>query len=309
MTEKASGVPEERPPQGHEIYVGSMEKSADAKFAEIEPWVKEGLIVDWGAGAGPITERLARRFPKSKVLAVDISGDMVKRMRERFKNLDNVEVVDADIANYIPSGKIDTSIHISALHEVYSFNNYDPKVVIQTLRNVYGSLNSEGREIIRDGIQPEPGILYIKPLTEFAEDRFFKFVKGFSAIHKVPYKVGKFDGDNLSWRAQDDVKDLLADGMYIKIFSQDASEMFSKFFYPEINLQAELKEKFGIWTVNEYKKVLSDIGFNVVHAESFLLDYLLQTHYTKNFEVYCEQNGVLSHAPYPPSTILLVGEK
>jgi len=124
MAEKGSHFPSERTPQGHEIYVGSMEKSADAKFEEILPWVKEGVIIDWGAGAGPMTDRLSRRFPGSKVIAVDNSHEMIEHMKRRFFGRENVEVIYADVTEFIPPYKIDTSLHISNLHEGFSLSTH-----------------------------------------------------------------------------------------------------------------------------------------------------------------------------------------
>ena len=85
--------------------------------------------------------------------------------------------------------------------------------------------------------------------------------------------------------------------------------MFSKYFYKEENLPVELSEQFGIWTLREYQKILLEVGFVIKHAETYVLPWLLENRYTKDFEVYHLVNGVLSHAPYPPSTMLLVAEK
>lgn len=309
MAETPGGVLEERQGSGQEIYVKSMELSADAKAAEIFPWVKPGTIVDMGCGAGPLTMRLNKQFSESKILGVDLSEDMVKRLEVRFAGNEKVEIIGADVKDFRYKEPLDTIIFASNLHEIFSFGGYNHENVIATLVNAHAQLNKGGRIIIRDGVQPEPEQLYLKPLTEFACDRFSKFVKGFKQVRDVNFAIGNFHSDVF---VQNGRRNFIGSDMgksYIEISSQNASEMFSKYFYAEENLPVELTEQFGIWTLREYKKILTDIGFDIKHAETFLLDYLVNTHYAKDFEVFHLIDGVLSNAPYPPSTMLLVGEK
>lgn len=302
--EASRNIPEERKGQGQDVYVESMEKSADSKFREIEPWVREGVIIDAGAGAGSVTDRLSLRFPGSKIVAIDSSEDMVERMRRRFFGRENIEVVRADVIDF--HRKANTVLHISSNHEVFSSNGYRYEPVIELLKNDYDNLETKGVDIIRDGVQPEPETVFVKPISDFAADRFLKFVHGFKTVRRVDYRIGKAD-TSLKWHEEKNGKPSI--GSLIKMHSQDASELFSKYFYQEANLPVELKEQFGIWTLKEYKEVLKSLGFSIKHAETFLLDYLLNEHYSKDFEIYHLVNDVLSHAPYPPSTMLLVGEK
>lgn len=53
--------------------------------------------LDWGAGIGTFTERLAAVC--EQVVAAEPSGEFVDRLRERFRGRDNVEVVQLDPAH------------------------------------------------------------------------------------------------------------------------------------------------------------------------------------------------------------------
>jgi trans-aconitate 2-methyltransferase len=59
-------------------------------------------IVDLGCGPGNSTELLIERFPESEVIGVDRSPDMLRQARQR---LPGVELVEADIATWTPSGR------------------------------------------------------------------------------------------------------------------------------------------------------------------------------------------------------------
>ena len=308
MAEKVGGLPGERNSEGKNIYVESMEKSVESKFNEIAPWVKPGVIIDAAAGAGPLEIPLGEKFTDSKIIAVDIAPDMVDRLKNRFKGKPNIEVVRANVRDYVPSEKADTILHISTLHEVHSANGRSHLPVMQTLRNDWNNLKEGGRLIIRDGVQPPPETVFVKPISQFGAERFPIFVKGFGSVRNVEFKIGE-EGNDLKWHELKgaDTRHLL--GSLIRMHSQDVSELLSKYFYSEVNLPIELKEQFGIWTLEEYKEVLKGLGFSILHAETFILDYLLKEHYSKDYEIFHLVNGVLSNAPYPPSTMLLVGEK
>lgn len=309
MAETSNGILEERRGDGQEIYVKSMELSADAKAKEIFPWVKPGIIVDAGAGAGPMTELLSLQFPDSKIIALDVSSDMINRLKKRFAGRKNIEVVQGDIDSFHYGEPITTFINASVFHEDFSFHNYNHGKIIKTLIRQKQALEKGGVDIIRDGVQPEPEQLYLKPLTEFACDRFLRFTQGFKKVRDVNYMIGNFHSDVFVQNGRRNFTEADIGKSYIEISSQNASEMLSKYFYDEKNLSVELSEQFGIWTLREYKKILGDLGFSIKHAETFLLDYLVKEHYSKDFEVFHLVNGVLSNAPYPPSTMLLVGEK
>src|SRR5688572_21757337 len=119
---KKETVLSERQGAGQEIYVDDMEKSADAKAKEIFPWVKEGIIVDAGAGGGPLTERLSVKFPRSKIIALDVSSDMISRLKKRFEGRENIEVIEGDIDSFHYHEPISTFINASVFHEDFSFN-------------------------------------------------------------------------------------------------------------------------------------------------------------------------------------------
>lgn len=308
MAEKSTDIIAERHGEGQEIYVDSMELSADSKAKEIFPWVEPGIIVDAGAGAGPLTQRLNKKFDGSRIIAVDNSQDMVGRLKHRFEGNKDIEVILADVRDFDYPEPVNTMIFSSNLHEVFSLR-YSHEDVIKTIANAGERLEDGGSLIIRDGVQPEQEVLYLKPLTNFACDRFIKFVKGFKKVRDVNYMIGNFNSDVFVQSGRRNFENSDIGKSYIEISSQNASEMFSKYFYAEENLPVELSEQFGVWTLNEYKKILNNLGFTVMHAETFLLDYLLNEHYSKDFEVFHLVDGVLSNAPYPPSTMLLVGEK
>lgn len=54
----------------------------------------EGVFLEIGCGNGRMTEFIAKDW--SKVVAVDISGEMIKQGKKRLKHIDNIEWIETD---------------------------------------------------------------------------------------------------------------------------------------------------------------------------------------------------------------------
>ena len=60
-------------------------------------WQKAGVIVELGAGTGPITRVLAEKArPDCRVLVLEWDADFAKILRERYSHLPNFDVVEGD---------------------------------------------------------------------------------------------------------------------------------------------------------------------------------------------------------------------
>ncbi|PID32714.1 hypothetical protein CR956_01040 [Candidatus Saccharibacteria bacterium] len=65
---------------------------------------KNDVVYDLGAGSGVITSVLARRV--GRVVAVELEPQALTKLTNNLGRLDNVEIVSADIRNFIPSDKV-----------------------------------------------------------------------------------------------------------------------------------------------------------------------------------------------------------
>lgn len=62
-------------------------------------WAKAQVIVELGAGTGPITDQLVKRLrPHTRFIAIERDADFAQILRDRFSSLPNVEIVHSDVA-------------------------------------------------------------------------------------------------------------------------------------------------------------------------------------------------------------------
>lgn len=61
-------------------------------------WSRAGVLVELGAGTGPITRVLAERAgPDCRVIVIERDHDFAEVLRERFGHRPNLEVIEADV--------------------------------------------------------------------------------------------------------------------------------------------------------------------------------------------------------------------
>ncbi|MEO1201807.1 MAG: methyltransferase domain-containing protein [Pseudomonadota bacterium] len=84
-------------------------------FARLAPMVLDAsVVVDLGAATGAALRPLGKRFPKARVIAVDISGQMARKCRARRRFPRPVPAVQAD-ARRLPFGDASVDVVFSNL--------------------------------------------------------------------------------------------------------------------------------------------------------------------------------------------------
>jgi phospholipid N-methyltransferase len=88
------------------------------KIVEGIDYAAAKCIVELGAGTGPITKELAARVqPHTRLIVVEQDADFCKRLREKYSDMPNAEIIEGDAA------KIDTLLAergLSAVDHVIS---------------------------------------------------------------------------------------------------------------------------------------------------------------------------------------------
>lgn len=301
MAETLHGILHERSPEGQVFYKEGMKLSGPDK-AKLIPLLKPGRIIEAGPANGVVTD-LILAANLGEIFGAEISEDMITEFRDKYRDNPKVHIVKHDIMNYDPGFLADSWVFSSNLHEVGSVGGFP--AIKKTLENAYKHTRVGGALAIRDGVQPainEDVLIQFK--TQFGADRFKIFAEEFQQVMRVDYEVGTLNPDSLSWvRSNSGL--IVPEKSFIKINSLIGSEFCSKYFYNKKNLRVECSERFGWLPLKGYIGLLEEIGYEVTHAEEYLLPFLLENHLSQDLDYYHFVNGVVSRLPYPNSTMLL----
>lgn len=110
-------------------------------------------ILDLGAGTGLLTKYLFEKYQKAEFTLIDISEEMLKVAKSRFKTHDNLKYVAADYCEYDFNDSFDIIVSSLSIHHLE--DEYKKKLY----KKVYDSLNNGGIFLNADQvIGPTPNI-------------------------------------------------------------------------------------------------------------------------------------------------------
>lgn len=129
------------------------------KYSDIKAYIKPGTIVDEGCADGALLALIAKDWPDSDLLGIEIAQEFLSECRERqrlggfgasfvhFHQRNLLEPILADQST-------DTTICNSTTHELWSYGHQESSVVTY-LQRKFAQSRPGGRLIIRDVVGPE----------------------------------------------------------------------------------------------------------------------------------------------------------
>jgi SAM-dependent methyltransferase len=274
------------------VYAAGMDASIAVKINDLCPHVLPGKIVDKGCGTGTLLVHLSTLFPQSQIIGMDLSRELLRIAESQYYPNHNVSIVKGNIIHeHFAPGTVSTVLFSSVIHEVYSYNGYDRDQVRLALANTRRELRPGGRVIIRDGIKPDGGRVWMR-CDEETERRFRKFAvdfKGKSTTPGVSFEVRELGGRN-----------------WFVLGLHEANEFLSKKDYLE-NWAIEVHEEFGVFSLAEWVRELETLGYRVREARSYLNSWILENRYRGRVWLHADAGaGPGEEIAFPDTTAVLV---
>lgn len=276
------------------IYIKGMDAGMALKVSDMAPSVRPGRIVDKGCGSGTLLVHLSNLHPTSEIIGMDLSRELLRAAEGQHYPSHNVSVVRGNIIHQrFPAASVDTTIFSSVMHEVFSYNGYDRDLVRLALRNTRTETKPHGRIIIRDGVAPSAGTVYMRCDAE-SEQRFLKFAHDFKGMSSQP-------GVKFAER-------VLGGQTWFILDLHDANEFLSKKDYLE-NWDIEVNEEFGVFTVDQWRDELEAAGFRILEARAYVNPWILDNRYQGRVWLHASGiDGPGTQLAFPDTTIVVVGE-
>ena len=293
----------------YDRYFKGMDKTMQQKLAITSAHflLKPGAVIaDMGCGSGLGSFQFAQLNPGVQVVGIDINPDAVAHARREY-NLRNLRFEVGDIEKPDPSlGPFDGILNSSVLHHVYSFNGYNAKNVLNTLRNQMALLNEGGILVVRDfcaekdsefvllDLRAEGGEGYT-PQTMSDADLLVAFSK--TARGLSPEKDRGFFIE----------EDVVAPKGFrrFRLSAKWAAEFALRKDYRD-DWAIEVLEEYGWWTPEDYRRELAALGGRVIYAAPFWNPWIVENRFRDKLRLFNE-----SGAPryFPATNFIAVVEK
>lgn len=267
-------------------YGAQMDASLKQKLEDFLPWVKPGNIVDKGCGTGMLLVELARLFPQSALVGVDLSREFLRRCDEHTYASQDVSLVMGNVIDRnVPEGSATTVVFSSVTHEIYSYSGYSLPALERAFANAFTELAPGGRVLVRDGVSPGHATWRLELLSPQVNETFERFAKEFKHGQGATFE-----------RLSDTV---------VRLDAHDANEFICKKDYLK-NWHIEVHEEFGPYTLSGYAQALERAGFRMVAARGYVNSWIQKHRYEGTVRLTDDAGKPL---PWPATNAVLAAEK
>jgi SAM-dependent methyltransferase len=312
----------------YDSYVRAMAGAIDLKYADIRDAIVPGRIIDEGCADGALLARVAREFPDSDLIGVDLSAEMLARAAERQRAGDFsgcfVFFRQHNLMKPLPlRSPVDTVICNSTLHELYSYAG-GAEAVRGYLRMKHAQLRLGGRLVARDVVgpsrrtaavllwcNPDDGIADHATATPADQDtpatlearldrlssaaRFRRF-----AIDFLP-RTRPAGAQAFAWEEATTPR-----GPGVRLSLEHAMELITKMSYTD-NWLSEMHEQFCFWDIDEWRAELAAAGFRVLEGtRAYVNAWRVENRFAGRVALFDLDGTPL---PFPVTNMVLVGEK
>ncbi|MFW5746604.1 MAG: methyltransferase domain-containing protein [Nanoarchaeota archaeon] len=291
------------------------------KYDEIKEHIKDGRIVDEGCADGALLELVARDFPDSDLLGIEITGDFMERAEARqqsgafggtFTHFHQRNIMQP----VFEKGSIDTTICNSTTHELWSYAGGEAAVREYLVRK-YQQTAKGGRIIIRDVVGPENKDDMVYMELESTDGTNEAVCAQFESRDELSNHLAqlstaaRFQRFAADYHLPIDFEERHIRGKdLIRVRLKDAAEFYTKKDYTD-NWQSELHEEFAFWDIHQWTSALRDAGFKVHPAShAYTNAWTVRERLEGRVRLYTlRPEGHLAGRGFPATNMVLIGEK
>jgi SAM-dependent methyltransferase len=309
------------------------------KYKDIKGAIVPGKIVDEGCADGALIVQLAKDFPDSDILGIEITSEFMARCLERqragefggtFVHFHQRNLLD----QIFEDNSIDSTICNSTTHELWSYAKQQESLS-SYIEKKYKQLRPGGRLIIRDVVGPEDKETEVWLKANSSDGNNEEIFKEFNTAKELEKHLAglstharfkRFAKEFLSEMREAGKRDKSTeviyreeniDGIeYFVLALKDAVEFMSRKDYFD-NWNSELNEEFTFFSFSEWKKFLINHGFKIIENPNLPLessrvytnDWIVENRYKGKTELFRMTEDKLIPMDYPPTNIVLVAEK
>jgi nicotinamide mononucleotide adenylyltransferase/ubiquinone/menaquinone biosynthesis C-methylase UbiE len=267
-------------------YGAQMDASLAQKLEDLVPWVKPGCIVDKGCGTGKLLVELSRLFPRSALVGVDLSRELLRRCDENtYAGGDVSFLLGEAAAQEVADGTASSVIFSSVMHEIYTYSGYDLSQIDRALASASRELGAGGRVLIRDGISPGTASWRLKLLDEETRAWFQRFCAEFK--HGEGARFEELGGG------------------WLRMSAHLVNEFLCKKDY-HTNWHIEVHEEYGALTLDGWRAALERAGLRVLSLREYAGDWIVRHRYDGHALLADDAGTAL---PWPATNAVIVGEK
>ncbi len=263
-------------------------------------------VIDVGSYDGAMTYAMASLHPEIRVSGLDADETTIKNARKNFQR-ENLDFHTGNIFDPIaPNNSVDAFINSFVLHEIYSANQYNERVIGRALANQYRALRNDGFLLIRDYILPSPSdyvLLEFKDtnpasddITTMSEADLLILYSENARDQMHPEGAGFFLEELPPTYPRTRLFRLPLKWAYEFLLRKDNRE----------NFLAEMPKEYTFFTEQDFRKELRTLGARVLYSAPHWDEGFIKTRYHGKIRLYREDGTPMGP---PPTSHMIIAQK
>jgi hypothetical protein len=320
--------------RNYAVYTWAMSNPAaiEQKYNDIKDSIVAGKIVDEGCADAALLVPIARDFPDSDLIGIEITGEFMAQCRERQRRGDfggtythfHQRNLMEDI---FEPDSIDTTICNSTVHELWSYGEQE-KTVREYLARKFKQTRRGGRIIIRDVVAPESADSSIWLWCDDADGSNENVLATFESPDLLRKHLDGLSTAARFLRFQHDfLREMRKKGnrapdtavtcrekrrgslkFFVTTFKW-AAEFLLKKDYTD-SWDSEMKEEFTYWSFSQWARELKSAGFEVVaHSRDYTNPWIAKNRFENRVKLFRDVGGAFTQADWPPTNLVIIGQK
>lgn len=327
--------------RNYSTYAVGMGRSdlINMKYHDIKDTIISGKIVDEGCADGALIVELARDFPDSDIIGIEITSEFMARCLERQRAGEFegtfVHFHQRNLLNPIfDDNSIDSTICNSTTHEIWSYGK-QVESLSGYIEKKFNQLRPKGRLIIRDVVGPEDKDREVWLWANSEDGENEEIFKEFDTSSELRVHLAKLSTNARFKRfAEEFLKEMRDSGRrgaetkvtyreevldgraYFVLPLKYAVEFMSRKDYID-NWKSELNEEFTFFSFSDWKKFLKEHKFEIIEnpnqvsqsSRVYTNKWIVDNRLKGKTEIFIKEGEGLIPMEYPPTNVVLVARK
>jgi ubiquinone/menaquinone biosynthesis C-methylase UbiE len=320
--------------RNYAVYAFAMSNPAtiEAKYRDIADAIRPGKIVDEGCADAALLVPIARDFPDSDLVGIEITGEFMAQCRERQRRGDfggtYVHFHQRNLMDDIfEENSIDITICNSTVHELWSYGR-QADTLRPYLARKFRQTRRGGRIVVRDVVAPEDMAREVHlwlndtdgsnadPLKMCPDaDSLQKHLDGLSTAARFrrfarDFLAAERQGGHRSADTAVAYREETIDGRrYVVLSLKHAAEFLAKKDYTD-SWDSEMHEEFTYWPLSTWRSELEAAGFRMLpNSRAYANAWIIDNRFKGKAELFRREGGSLVGMGYPVTNVVVVAEK
>lgn len=263
-------------------------------------------ILNTRCQSGAMTYAMAALNPSLTFIGIDKNASLIDQAEAKYK-LPNLKFMAGDIQeNFVPKGSLNAIINSFTLHEIYSENNCNEKIVLKLLERQFELLKENGLLFIQGHVAPdESDYVLIEMPEESSRGQTLEQLNEIELLMTYAEQARPRESDDYRGFYLEELPPRFPRTRLFRLPAKWAQEFLLRKDNRK-NWDTEINKEYSFFTRHDLSRAIKSFGARLLYAAPHWDDQIIKSRFNKKIRLF-EEDGT----PKGPieTSFLMVAQK